>query len=176
MKELIEAFRLEDVSKAGAVFNIDKLTWYNEQYLRSRSDEHLIPLLQQELELQKHIRVQQCLPGIRHRPDEGACSRPAEDNLEQGRFFFEAPSHYDEKALKKAWKAETPELLLEFLTAVEAMKSYHAAALKQALSDIVEQRGLGFGKLMLPARIAVTGMVAVRIYLKPWSCWARMKS
>jgi len=38
------------------------------------------------------------------------------------------------------------------------MKSYHAAALKQALSDIVEQRGLGFGKLMLPARIAVTGM------------------
>ncbi|KPP96444.1 MAG: glutamyl-tRNA synthetase GltX [Bacteroidetes bacterium HLUCCA01] len=157
MKELIGAFRLEDVSKAGAVFNIDKLTWYNEQYLRSRSDEHLIPLLQQELELQNisgfnSAYLESVIGLMKER-----VSRPAEI-LEQGRFFFEAPSHYDEKALKKAWKAETPELLLEFLTAVEAMKSYHAAALKQALSDIVEQRGLGFGKLMLPARIAVTGM------------------
>lgn len=157
MKELTEAFRLEDVSKAGAVFNIDKLTWYNEQYLRSRSDEHLIPLLQQELE-------QSGISGFNSAYLESVIglmkervSRPAE-MLEQGRFFFEAPAEYDEKALKKAWKAETPELLLEFLSTVDGMKTYNAVELKQALSDIVEQRGLGFGKLMLPARIAVTGM------------------
>lgn len=156
MQELIEAFKLEDVSKSGAVFNIDKLTWYNEQYMRSRSNDDLVDALKVELEQAgingyNNAYLDSVVELMKERVSKTA------DMLTQGMFFFSPPSDYDEKAVAKAWKAETPMLLEEFLGEVEKLPAYTAASLKESLTQVVERNGVGFGKLMLPVRIAVTG-------------------
>ena len=45
MEELIGAFSLDKVQKAGAKFNPEKAKWYNREYLRLKSDEELTDLL-----------------------------------------------------------------------------------------------------------------------------------
>ncbi len=50
MEELVEAFSLEKVQKAGAKFNPEKAKWYNREYLRMKSDEELTDLLVPVLE------------------------------------------------------------------------------------------------------------------------------
>jgi len=53
MEELIQAFSLERVHKAGAKFDPEKTKWFNQQYLRKKSDAELaelfMPILQQKL-------------------------------------------------------------------------------------------------------------------------------
>ena len=44
LKELIKEFSLEKVGKAGAVFNLEKLNWYNKEYLKRLTDEELVKL------------------------------------------------------------------------------------------------------------------------------------
>ena len=50
MEELIGAFSLDKVQKAGAKFNPEKAKWYNREYLRLKSDEELTDLLVPVLE------------------------------------------------------------------------------------------------------------------------------
>ena len=42
MNELIEDFDLSKVGKAGAVFNVDKLNWFNKQYIKNLSNKELV--------------------------------------------------------------------------------------------------------------------------------------
>lgn len=78
--------------------------------------------------------------------------------LEMGRFFFEDPQEVDPAAMKK-WKEDSAELVGEYRKRVDAMPSsaFDATSLKSTLEEIVNERGIGFGKLMMPLRIAVTG-------------------
>ena len=50
LKELIKEFSLEKVGKAGAVFNLEKLNWYNKEYLKRLTDEELVKLAMPFLE------------------------------------------------------------------------------------------------------------------------------
>src|SRR5690606_2655971 len=50
MEELISEFDLNRVSKAGAVFNLQKLLWFNEHYMRSRSNEDLMVNFKNDIE------------------------------------------------------------------------------------------------------------------------------
>ena len=42
IKDLINTFSLERVNKSGARYNFQKMLWYNQQYLRSKTDEELV--------------------------------------------------------------------------------------------------------------------------------------
>ena len=44
LEELVKAFSLDKVQKAGAKFNPDKAKWYNKEYLRQKSTEELVQL------------------------------------------------------------------------------------------------------------------------------------
>jgi len=76
--------------------------------------------------------------------------------LEMGRFFFEDPKEYDEKALKK-WKDDSAELVGIYKTEIEELSDFEAGNLKSSLESVINAKGVGFGKLMMPLRIAITG-------------------
>ena len=59
MEELIGAFSLDKVQKAGAKFNPEKAKWYNREYLRMKSDEELTDLLVPVLE-EHGINIVEC--------------------------------------------------------------------------------------------------------------------
>lgn len=157
LDDLIKEFNLEKVSKSGAVFNIDKLTWYNENYLRARTNEELLPQVKADVVAAGFSCV---ADDVLLKVIELLKERVSlvSEFLPVGRYYFEAPSEYDEKSATKAWKEDTNALVEEYRLAITATNDFSAANLKSILSAMVEAKGIGFGKLMLPLRIAVTGV------------------
>ena len=74
----------------------------------------------------------------------------------QGKFFFEAPTSYDEKAVKKAWNEETASIMKELSEKLNNSE-FKADALKEEIHHFVEEKGLGFGKVMMPLRLSLVG-------------------
>ena len=79
------------------------------------------------------------------------------DFWEQGSFFFEAPENYDEKASAKAFRPETPELLSSVVDIINNAQDFSAAKLSEAFKGWITKKEIGFGKIMMPLRLALVG-------------------
>jgi len=174
LEEMTSEFSLDRVGKSGAIFDFKKLLWFNEHYMRRRSDEELAGELEMiiqerglpgaESDVKKLSPQQQALiedkdflTGMVSLLKERVSRLP--EFLDAGRFFFEPPAEYDEKAVKKGWKEGTADRVARYRDRISALgsASFKAAELKSILSEVIEEEGVGFGKLMMPLRIAVTG-------------------
>ncbi len=157
LEELGRLFTLDRVNKGGAVFNHKKLLWYNEHYFREQSAavlaERLKPIAKARnisLPDDDHL-----LPAISLLKDRVS---KIDELLNMGRFFFEDPKEYDKNALKK-WKDDSAGLVSEYRGMIEGYdeSQFEAASLKKSLEEVINKNEVGFGKLMMPLRIAVTG-------------------
>jgi len=159
LEELVEAFTLDRVVKSGSIFNFNKLTWYNEQYLRNRTEEDLLAQVKPDFEKAGYV-----IPSDEFGKNMIHLLKDRvsfiTDFVKEATYFFEAPSEYNEKTKSKAWKAETPALLIEFLEILMNSADFTAEVLKHEAHTFLETKGLGFGKLGLPLRLALTGMGA----------------
>lgn len=157
MEELCGLFTLDRVSKGGAVFNFKKLMWYNENYIREHSVEELKPRVE-ALFLGKGFDIpsDEFLTTVIELLHERVSK--VDEFVSMGAFFFEAPEAYDENALKK-WKDDSPQLVLSYKAKIEQLsdEDFEAATLKDKLKETIEEHEVGFGKLMMPLRIAVSG-------------------
>lgn len=157
LEELTELFSLDRVSKSGAVFDYQKLIWYNEHYLREKSAEELYPRIRTIAEEEYNLSLDKAyalkiIPLMKERVSK------VEDFITQGMFFFEDPEEYEEQALKK-WKDDSAELLEAYVEKLEDIdvKDFKADTLKSNLKEVIDAHDVGFGKLMMPLRIATTG-------------------
>jgi glutamyl-tRNA synthetase len=157
-EELIQRFNLEGISGGNAVFNTEKLDWFNHQHLLRLSDEELIARLKG-------------LPGLRSLGEGGgpdarssqilALLRPRCKKLtefpDQLRPFFEEPTSYDPDAVKKHLStAGTKEHLLA-LRDVYAAVAWNEADLERTLRELADARTIKAGLLIQGTRIAMTG-------------------
>lgn len=155
LDELVEHFSIERVSKSGAKFDVEKAHWYNHQYLSKKTAEELaqflIPILvEKEIDVCTDYVEQVC--GLIH---DRAVLIP--DLWNQSHFFFLNPESYDEKVVAKIWKAETPALLSEYATILEATEPFTKDAIEENTKAYVQQKGIGMGQLMNPLRLTVVG-------------------
>jgi len=157
MEELKELFSLDRVSKGGAVFDYKKLIWYNEQYLREKSAEDLFPRVhtiaeEHGIKSDKEY-ILQVIELMKDRVQK------VEDFISQGMFFFEDPAEYEEKALKK-WNDGSAKLLEDYIEKIEALNEdeFEAKTLKDKIKEVIKAHDVGFGKLMMPLRVAISGM------------------
>lgn len=152
LDEMIKEFDLNKVHKAGARFSKEKAEWFNHQYIQLTSDEELLEILKNsDLNLTAEDGK---LLKIIHLMKERATF--PKDIYENGKFFFEAPASYDEKASKKAWNDDTSVILGELASNLETVE-FNAENLKQVVHDFAESKGLGMGKVMMPLRLALAG-------------------
>lgn len=158
LDELMDLFSLDRVSKGGAVFDYQKLIWYNEHYLREKSADELFPRIRTIAEEEYDLKpdeayMKQIIPLMKDRVSKVG------DFISEGRFFFEDPEEYDEKAQKK-WKDDSAELLTSYVDKIEELtvEDFKAKTLKDKIKEVIEAHDVGFGKLMMPLRLAVTGM------------------
>ena len=79
------------------------------------------------------------------------------DFWELSKFFFEAPAEYDEKALKKQWKEQTPEIVKEVSEVLKNTSNFTSVTLEEAVKQYMETKSLGFGQVMPPLRLALVG-------------------
>ncbi len=153
LDEMVKEFDLNKVHKAGARFNKEKAEWFNHQYIQLKSDEELLNVLK-ESDLNLNIEDEKLLKIIHLMKERATFPK---DIYENGKFFFEAPTSYDEKASKKAWNDETSNLLTEFSVMLSGVEAFTSENIKQNLHDFSENKGVGMGKVMMPLRLALVG-------------------
>jgi glutamyl-tRNA synthetase len=152
LDEMAKEFDLNKVHKAGARFSKEKAEWFNHQYMQQKSNEDLLQILK-DSDLNLTLSDDKLLKVIHLMKERATFPK---DIYENGKFFFEAPVSYDEKAAKKAWNEETSGNLQELAQQLETVE-FSAENLKQAIHDFAENKGLGMGKVMMPLRLSLVG-------------------
>ncbi|RNA63649.1 glutamate--tRNA ligase [Chryseobacterium nematophagum] len=152
LDEMAKEFDLYKVHKAGARFSKEKSEWFNHQYIQKKSNDELLTILRNS-GLNLNISDDKLLKII-HLMKERT-TFPIEI-YENGKFFFEAPQSYDEKASKKAWNESTSEILNNLILKLNGT-DFNAESLKQSVHDFAEEKGLGMGKIMMPLRLSLVG-------------------
>ncbi|MEM7550709.1 MAG: glutamate--tRNA ligase [Bacteroidota bacterium] len=156
LDELVDAFSVERIGKAGTKFDIEKAKWFNEQYLRAKPDEELGEMLTEGLENQgKSIDSKNATKIAALMKERATFPR---DLWEQGFFFFEEPSNYDEKTIKKKWNDEVKSVIQDFISRSDEISDFSSEKIKETISHLAENRNLGLGRVMPGFRLAVTGM------------------
>ena len=154
LEEMAREFDLYKVHKAGARFSKEKAEWFNHQYLQKKSNAELVALLKQIEEVKKANLSEEKLEKIVSLMKERASF--VKDIYHDGKFFFETPLSYDEKAVKKAWKEDTSDIIRSL---AEALKEadFKAETLKEAIHHFAESKELGMGRVMMPLRLCLVG-------------------
>ncbi len=156
-EELLELFKIENVSRAPSAFNPEKLLWVNQEKIKALS-------------------AQQLLEASRWYFDQAGIALPANDNyvqqvvsliqercktlldvVAQTRFFFSEVDEYDQAAMKKWIKGNAADLLSKLSSRLDALPEWTAENIHQQVQDIVSDNEVGFAKVAQPVRIAVTG-------------------
>ncbi|MGY8987669.1 MAG: glutamate--tRNA ligase [Flavobacteriales bacterium] len=156
MEGLIETFSLERVGKAGAKFDFDKTRWFNQQYLRAKSKEELAQYLQIILK-ENGVEAEDSFV-------ETVCEQLKErstfvkDMWEEGRYYFEAPTSYDEKTIRKKWKEDTPKYLSELKDRLAELSDFSSESIEVEFKKYLEENELGMGKLLPAFRVCLTGL------------------
>jgi len=155
MKELTEAFTIERIGKAGAKFDIHKAQWYNQQYLRTKSNEELAHYLLDSLK-QENIPCTNEKAAIICEALKERVTFP-NDFWEQGKFFFISPTQFDEHVISKRWNEDVVKFLSSLSEEIKVMPSVNSGSAKIALENTVKSTGIPSGKIMQALRVTLTG-------------------
>ncbi|MCB2221498.1 MAG: glutamate--tRNA ligase [Bacteroidetes bacterium] len=155
MEELIEAFSIGRIGKAGSRFDPEKAKWYNHQYLIQKSDKELAEIWMSEL-TERGIDfsmdyISKVVGLVKERADF------VKDFWENASFFFEAPESYDEKMVKKRWKEDTPEILIKVMQWIENIAPFTSAEIHEKMNDFLQKNNIGMGQIMPLIRLALVG-------------------
>ena len=156
MQELIDAFTVERIGKAGTKFDIHKAQWFNQQYLRARSNDDLAAYLMASL-TQEGIKCDQekALKIVGVMKERVVFPK---DFWEQGKFFFFAPTNFDESVVSKKWNEDAVKVLVKYREAVLTLESPDANMFKATLERVTQELGIGTGKILQALRLSITGM------------------
>lgn len=155
LDELVEAFSLDRVSKAGAKFDPDKTRWFQQQYLRQQPHEELVSSLE-ILSEGKYTRQQ--LSVVCELMKERATF--VSDMLIDGIYLVEKPVQWDKETISKKWKPETTGLIQDWKSIMENLQSFDASSIEEAFKNFLADRQLGTGAVLLPFRLTITGVGA----------------
>ena len=155
LEELVEAFELERVSKSGAKFDMDKSKWFNHQFIMRASSDELKGMIEDQLTSIHTQRGDDYLNRVIDLLREKV-TFPME-LLSVGQYFFDLPSSYDEKVLRKKWNEEVSNHMNQFIDGLVDSNYSKAAQIEEHLNNYAEQNEISKGKLMQPLRWVVSG-------------------
>lgn len=159
INELVEAFSVERIGKSGTKFDINKAKWYNEQYLRAKTDEELAVYLFQDLRKEglelEHDKALKIVSLVKER------ATFPKDLWKEGKFLVVAPREFDEAITSKKWNSEAVTVLSAYKSKLISLKEeFNSTSAKAELENSAEESGIKLGKVMQAIRLAVTGVGA----------------
>ncbi len=156
LDEMVELFELSEVNKAPSAFNTDKLLWINQHYIKADAPQRIARLLSPHMgkldidpaegpDLVKVVEAQR---------------ERASTLVELARisaFYYRDFETFDEKAAKKAFKAAALKPLQLVRSRLTELEYWNREDIHAVIDSTVESLGVGFGKVAMPVRVAVTG-------------------
>ncbi len=161
MQELMEKFSLERVSKSGAKFDPEKTKWFNEHYLRQRTDEQL------GLALRSLVKNSFGLEEDDPRMTSAflnAAARLLKDRVQfehelvvKGEYLFIAPDQYEEAVIAKRWKPELAEVFEAVINAYQAADSFTEEQAELIFKEVAAAHQCKPGDLLQLFRVMISG-------------------
>lgn len=154
--EMIQLFELEKVNVSASTFNTEKLLWLNHQYIMNSDPAHVAHHLSWHLgERGIDPNTGPALIDVVKAQRERC--KTLVDMAEQSLYFYRDFEEYDEKAVKKNFKAGVDDILQHLWGRFDAVEDWQPEILHQVVLDGAEQLELNLGKVAQPLRVAVCG-------------------
>jgi glutamyl-tRNA synthetase len=159
-EELIELFDIKDVASSGAIFDLVKLEWLSQEYMKRSAGARLAELVRPFLagaglpvpaDMPWLARVMETL---RER------GKTLVEIIEVGRFYFARPSAYEPKAAQKFFTGEGATRLAALIERLETVPEFTPSALEKLYRELTATLGLRLVDLAQLTRLAVTGTTA----------------
>ena len=152
---LIQAFSIDRIVKSGTKFDIAKARWYNQQYLKDKSDSELAGYLLPHID-KSHIayneeKLAHIAAVLKERIEF------PQDMWKEGSFFFTRPTEYDEQVVKKKWNDTVVNVLESYKESLSSMETIDSNQAKTQLTNVLDQHGVKIGQVMQSLRVALTG-------------------
>ena len=156
MDELIALFDLNRCSKSGAKFDYEKGKWFNQQYIRQRSDKEIATMFMPTL----------ASHGIADADPDYVAKvvglmkervHFVPELWEQTYYFFVAPTEYDEKTRKKRWREDSAAQLSELIEVLRIREPFDVEGTEATVKSWIEQKGYNLGHIMNAVRLALVG-------------------
>lgn len=159
MEELIQSFSFDRVHKSGAKFDIQKAKWFNQQYLKQKTDAELTALVQplfKEIGIDiSEKKAEKIIALLKDRV------HFAHEIVSESKTLFKAPDHYDQEVVAKRWNADAERSVRTLSEAFKAFNEpFESENIKHLLHQTLEDLGLKPGKVMQAIRLATTGVGA----------------
>ena len=156
IEEMIRLFDIADVNKSASAFDVEKLSWLNQQHMMRAPPSRIVPVLRWHLDREgiqatDEAQLEQIVVSQRER------AKTVREMAVNSVFFFRAPTAYDEKAVRKHVTADVPALLGEASEELARLTEWSAPAIHTLISGLATAKGLSLGKLAQPIRLAVCG-------------------
>ncbi|KAA0560392.1 glutamate--tRNA ligase [Rossellomorea aquimaris] len=159
--EFIEIFDPERLSTSSALFDNQKLTWMNNQYMKNLDLSQVVELslphlisagkLDENMSDEQREWASRVISLYQEQMSFGA------EIVELSEMFFKVDLEYDEDAKAVLEEEQVPEVLQAFLNEIEALENYEAAEIKSSIKAVQKSTGHKGKKLFMPIRVAVTG-------------------
>ena len=162
LEEMIEAFSLDRINPANAVFDLEKLTWMNGEYIRKTENYKLVDLLRPFLvesgmvtQLYINTRWDHMIKFVAMMKER---CRLLTDFAEQGFYLFSDNFNYDDKGVQKHFSAPgVIGFLKQWQGALENIETFDFEHLEQSLRDLAEKLQIKPAELIHPTRLALSG-------------------
>ena len=155
LPELIDQFSLERCSKSGAKFDFQKAAWFNHEYILRNEDSEIAPQFDAILKANginaPLDRVTQVVGMMKNRINFVSELWPL------CKFFFVAPTEYDEKTVKKRWKEYSASQMRDLYKVLEGLDDFSLEHQEAVVMKHIEDNGLKTGDVMNAFRLALVG-------------------
>ena len=156
LDELVQAFDIHKCSKAGARFDYQKGIWFNHEYMLKKSNEEVAnlfaPIVANNGVDESMERITKVVSMMKDRVNFvkelwPLCS-----------FFFIAPTEYDEKTVKKRWKADSAKVMSELADVLEGIDDFSVEGQEPVVMKWIEEKGYKLGDVMNAFRLTLVGI------------------
>lgn len=154
-EELIKDFSIERVNKSGARFDYEKTKWFNQQYIKNKSDKELAELTKSLFEEKEYKTDSETLQKICGLIKERATF--IHEFPELAYYFFTDIKEYDTSNLSKKWNTENTSAFTNLVTNLNNLSVFNEENIEKEVKLFMETNNMGFGQVLPILRIAITG-------------------
>ena len=153
--ELAELFDITKCSKAGARFDYQKGIWFNHEYILAKSAaeiaEIFAPIVAENGVDESMERITKVVEMMKDRVNF------VKELWPLCKFFFVAPTEYDEKTRKKRWKEDSAQQLTELMQVLKGIDDFSVEGQEGIVHQWIEQKGYKLGNIMNAWRLTLVG-------------------
>ena len=159
LDEMISSFDIQDVNRAASAFDVNKLKWLNQHYIKASDSTQLVSLLSdrlkdRDIDVSSGPPVDDVVSALRER------AQTLDEMADKSEYFFSEFEDYDTKAAQKHLRPVARDMLADVRSRLSVVEPWSAELIHAQVMATVEDYDAKLGKLAQPLRVAVSGTAA----------------